>query len=583
MHALLPPAAQALLDGERALLRSLRDLLARLDADEATLERLDAVLDGLDALFLVVVVGEFNAGKSSVLNVLFGARLLEEGPIPTTAKITVLRHGEAALTRQLSEYLVEQQLPAPLLQHLTLVDTPGTNSIVRRHQELTEAFVPRADLVLFVTSFDRPLSESERQFLAYLREAWGKRLVFVLNKTDLAGSEADLEQVQAYLRTSARELMGLDPLLFPVSARLAKAAQAAEGEEAQRLWEASRFEALERFLKETLAGPERLALKLATPLDTARPLLARLDARLAERARLHAEDAARLAGVDAHLDATEAALHDQYGRTLTEIDNLLLQMERRGVQFLEDTIRISRLRLLRDRDAFKEAFTREVIRQQAHEVEARLSDGVDALLQQVVALWGWMQQQFQAQAQRTGAASSFTYNRAEVLAAIRRAADRQLAAYDLNEEARRLLENARSAAALFVGMEGVAAGLGTIAALLIATTALDVTGGFVAAGAVALLGLFILPRQRRQAVQAFRERVEALREELRRALAGQFATATTEAVGEVRATVDPLRRLVETERVTLAEARDEAAALRARHARLGAEVERAFGPSAVGR
>lgn len=47
---------------------------------------------------------------------------------------------------------------------MVIVDTPGTNVILQRQQRLTEEFVPRADILLFVLSADRPLSESEVWF-----------------------------------------------------------------------------------------------------------------------------------------------------------------------------------------------------------------------------------------------------------------------------------------------------------------------------------------------------------------------------------------------------------------------------------
>jgi Dynamin family len=50
---------------------------------------------------------------------------------------------------------------------MNLVDTPGTNVILQRQQRLTEEFVPRADLILFILSADRPLSESEVCSLVY--------------------------------------------------------------------------------------------------------------------------------------------------------------------------------------------------------------------------------------------------------------------------------------------------------------------------------------------------------------------------------------------------------------------------------
>jgi small GTP-binding protein len=81
---------------------------------------------------------------------------------------------------------------------INIVDTPGTNAIIRRHQEITEEFVPRADLILFVTSADRPFSESERLFLQRIRE-WGKKIVFVVNKADRPGADRLRQELEVAL------------------------------------------------------------------------------------------------------------------------------------------------------------------------------------------------------------------------------------------------------------------------------------------------------------------------------------------------------------------------------------------------
>src|SRR5690606_6458745 len=209
-RSLLDAEAEALLARERTVLSRLHGALERAGAEPETLRRLDDLAANLGARFLVVVGGEFNAGKSSVLNALFGEVLMEEGPVPTTDKITILRPGEAAQTHRKSDFVSERRHPAELLRGLTLVDTPGTNSIVREHQAITEDFIPRADLVLFITSSDRPLSESERQFLHFIRDAWGRHLVVVLNKADLARSEADLDQVREHIRAGFASLLGFE-------------------------------------------------------------------------------------------------------------------------------------------------------------------------------------------------------------------------------------------------------------------------------------------------------------------------------------------------------------------------------------
>ncbi|HYO78739.1 MAG TPA: dynamin family protein, partial [Thermoanaerobaculia bacterium] len=146
------PNVQALLRREQRLLVELRETLEREQSDER--RRVDELLATLEDLFTLVIVGEFNAGKSSLINALFGQRLRTEGPIPVDDVISILRFAEQASQRKISDYVIEQFYPIEFLRNITLVDTPGTNSIVQRHQEITEDFIPRADLILFVTSID---------------------------------------------------------------------------------------------------------------------------------------------------------------------------------------------------------------------------------------------------------------------------------------------------------------------------------------------------------------------------------------------------------------------------------------------
>ena len=81
----------ALLREERALLMRLRTALTRIDAADDQQQALDQSIAQLDELFLLVVVGEFNAGKSAFINALIGQSLMKEGVTPTTAVITVLK------------------------------------------------------------------------------------------------------------------------------------------------------------------------------------------------------------------------------------------------------------------------------------------------------------------------------------------------------------------------------------------------------------------------------------------------------------------------------------------------------------
>src|SRR5215217_6107094 len=93
---ILADVEQALLADERRSLSALRDAVGHLDASADSVAALAQSIEQLDELFLVVIVGEFNSGKSAFINALVGASVLKEGVTPTTAHINVLQYGERA-------------------------------------------------------------------------------------------------------------------------------------------------------------------------------------------------------------------------------------------------------------------------------------------------------------------------------------------------------------------------------------------------------------------------------------------------------------------------------------------------------
>src|SRR6478609_3494744 len=87
---------------ERQVLARLRTALVRFDAAPDQQRALEKSIEQLDELFLLVIVGEFNAGKSAFINAVLGSRVVEEGVTPTTAQINVLQFGETT-DRQVRE------------------------------------------------------------------------------------------------------------------------------------------------------------------------------------------------------------------------------------------------------------------------------------------------------------------------------------------------------------------------------------------------------------------------------------------------------------------------------------------------
>src|SRR5512141_1597990 len=229
---------------EKETLAEIRLALADVDLPADALTTLQDAILQLDELFLVVVVGEFNAGKSALVNALLGEKVLLEGATPTTSRVTLVKWGEQIAEQAVDENFAIYTYPLPLLKELNIVDTPGTNAVIRHHERLTNEFVPRSDLVLFTTSADHPLTESERQFLERIL-AWGKKVVFALNKADIIENEASLEEVRSFVLKHATLILGDTPEFFPVSARLAqRALSEPDAEQRRRLRTTSGLDAL---------------------------------------------------------------------------------------------------------------------------------------------------------------------------------------------------------------------------------------------------------------------------------------------------------------------------------------------------
>src|ERR671912_2740298 len=223
---ILDDRREALVERERALLESFIGFLKDFGAPSEDVDLVRRAHADLEELFLLVIVGEFNSGKSAFVNALLEADIAEEGVTPTTSRITLLRHADEPVEKGRRDEVLEKGYPNDFLREIAIVDTPGTNAIIRHHEELSRGFVPRSDLVLFVTSAERPLTESEREYLEMIRD-WGKKIVLVVNKVDLLHEEKAREEVRLFVEEGIRSTLGLKPPLFFVSAYLARKAKAA--------------------------------------------------------------------------------------------------------------------------------------------------------------------------------------------------------------------------------------------------------------------------------------------------------------------------------------------------------------------
>jgi small GTP-binding protein len=262
--------------------------------------------DVIPSLFTVVFAGEFNSGKSTLINALCGKELLESGVLPTTDKITVLMASEdddsnpnnESKTIQVDTGVVAQTelrlLPTstyPILSDLCIIDTPGTNAILSlQHTSSTLRLLHDADLIVFVTSADRPFSESERQLLQTSIKPYRKRVVLVINKIDILErrqgddhGQQTKRKVEEYVSEHASDLLGARPMVIPVSGRDALSwkqlhrqgfvGSENESSSNKNLWQRSNFGKLETFLSATLTASSKIKTKLSNPLGVAEGIL----------------------------------------------------------------------------------------------------------------------------------------------------------------------------------------------------------------------------------------------------------------------------------------------------------------------
>lgn len=575
------PEVRLLLGTERELLLDLSEHLLRGGAPETEVREVRIATRGLEETFLLVVVGEFNAGKSSILNALLGApdgqKVLEEGVTPTTDRVSILVHGPVDRSAPYNPnfesadgvdgFVMRRELPFSFLEGVALVDTPGTNAVIRRHQVITEGFLPRADLLLFLTSADRPFTESEKQFLT-LAKSWGRKVLLVVNKIDLLEKQSDREEVRAFVTRNAKEVLGLEPPVFLVSVRAHQRTGETGGDPG--------FKQLQVALRETLTERDRTRLKLLSPLGVASKLTERSAARAKASLEVLREDTRTLSDLDRQLEVHAKDLETDLETHLKGMDSLLDGLEKRGEVYIEDTLRFRKSIELLNTDKVRADFQRSVIGDAPAQLERRVNELIDRFLERNINFWDTVTSFISNRAATTSDGEArenlirgarFQYDRQGLLERVGKTAQVQIDGLDRDELSRRLSSGAQSTIIQTGAIGAGGLGLGLLLAALAGPGGILLGLGAVGASA------FLLPRKRAQAKIELRDRVRETRSRLREVLTREYKLEVERVQARLRDATAPYTQFIRAESGRLEESHSEANRLLARTADLRSKVE----------
>lgn len=261
---------------------------------------LDDVAGGLRRPFVFAVCGEINAGKSALLNALFGHPVCRVNVLPETLKVTRIIHGGKPGVTSMDDGALVGTMPFDFLHDFQLIDTPGTNTRDDAQRKLMLAAVAEADLILCVLPVGNPWAAATWNALAELPECAIDRVVLVVQQTDLREAK-DLDVIRGHMRDLSIKRLGRQPPVFTVSALQAQDAKRRSPADLQA-WRASGMAALEEHIATTCCqSPGRWAM-LAEWRDLTANALRLIEDRMEDRLRGLREHSGFLEEIEGEID-----------------------------------------------------------------------------------------------------------------------------------------------------------------------------------------------------------------------------------------------------------------------------------------
>ena len=240
--------------------------------------------DGLGPPFVFVVCGEVNAGKSALFNGLFGHDLCPMNKLPETKVVAWYQWGPAATEVVVVPLLEERYRPLGFLRDFHLIDTPGINSAVVGHQQITDRLLPVAELVMCVLPVSNPWGAVTWNVISRLPAAVLEKVVLVIQQCDRV-DPADIGVILGHMRVLSQQRLGREVPTFAVSAKLAFEAKQGVPVDGRRL-AASGFPALEAHLATQVCDSPWRQAKLETWRGQAAAALRAVESQLEKQGKV---------------------------------------------------------------------------------------------------------------------------------------------------------------------------------------------------------------------------------------------------------------------------------------------------------
>jgi small GTP-binding protein len=374
------------------LLHDVADHIGKFGAEGASdKQRLIAAAADLREMFLmVVVIGEFNAGKSTFVNALLGDDVLPMGITPTTDMIEMIRYAPLAtrMPSERDEAIREWRHPNTGFPGVVIVDTPGTGSVFAKHEQVARSFLHRSDLVIFVISAKRAFAETERLYLE-LAKNYGKKIIVVINQIDLLEPK-EQNEVRNFVQRQINELLDLRPPLFMVSAKKALQGERSGGLLATLMGGKDDFglNAVRGYLKETFEQVPPAKQKLLTNLELARRMTAKYVGEVQSKINVIGADTTSAEDLQREIEQQAANLDKQLNATLADVKRTFDQLRERGERFIDKHFRVLQATLRGvDREALQKEFERDVVGDSIQRLGTTQEYYVNALVDSGRAYW----------------------------------------------------------------------------------------------------------------------------------------------------------------------------------------------------